>query len=72
MTLIELGIGTVASTAIGVPIAVDGVKKGSKPLIAIGATIAIAPITYAAVLIASAKIEEKASKKKMSSYSDEA
>ena len=59
MTMMELCIGTAASIGIGTPIVVGGVKRGSKPLIAIGATIAIAPITYAGVLIASAKISAK-------------
>ena len=67
MTLMELGIGTAASIGIGTPIVVGGVKRGSKPLIAIGATIAIAPITYAGVLIASAIIEEKKISTKSSS-----
>ena len=73
MTLIELGIGTVTSIGIGAPVTIAGVKSGSKPLIAIGATIMAAPITYASVLIASAKIGEiRASKKKNTSSSDEA
>ena len=74
MTVMELGITGITGIAVGTPAIVTGVKNGSKPLVAIGAAIIAAPITYAGVLIASAKIgeiREKASKKKNTS-SDEA
>ena len=74
MTVMDLGIATVTGIATGVPVTIAGVKYASKPLVGIGAALIAAPITYAGVLIASAKIgeiREKASNKKNTS-SDEA